>query len=71
MTTNAGGGYEGATRGIVLTEHDVMELERLIHSRSAFDRHDPEHIEALARELEPDFHRGQAWDGRATEENWS
>lgn len=52
MTTNAGGRYEGAARGIVLTEHDVAELKRLIQSRSTFYRHDLEHIEALGRELE-------------------
>ena len=29
-------------RGIILTEHDVAELNRLIESRTAFDRHDLE-----------------------------
>ncbi len=52
MTTNTGGGYDTAARGIVLTEHDAVELTRLIHTRSAFYRHDLEHIEALARELD-------------------
>ena len=41
-----------SANGIVLTEHDVAELNRLIQSRAAFYRHDLEHIEALARELE-------------------
>ena len=39
-------------RGIILTEHDVAELNRLIQSRVAFYRHDLEHIGALARELD-------------------
>ena len=41
-----------SANGIVLTEHDVAELNRLIQSRAACDRHDLEHVEALARELE-------------------
>jgi len=41
-----------ATCGIVLTVHDVAELNCLIQSRAAFYRHDVEHIEALARELD-------------------
>ena len=41
-----------AARGIILAEHDVAELNRLIQSRAAFYRHDLEHIEALVRELD-------------------
>jgi regulator of nucleoside diphosphate kinase len=41
-----------AARGIVLTEHDAAELTRLIQTRSAFYRHDLEHIETLTKELE-------------------
>jgi regulator of nucleoside diphosphate kinase len=41
-----------AARGIILTEHDVAELTRLIQSRAMFYRHDLAHIETLARELE-------------------
>jgi regulator of nucleoside diphosphate kinase len=52
MGPQTNGGHEVATRGIVLTEHDVAELNRLIQSRAAFYRHDVEHIEALARELD-------------------
>jgi regulator of nucleoside diphosphate kinase len=52
MTTNTGGEYDTAARGIVLTEHDAVELTRLIQTRSAFYRHDLEHIEALAHELD-------------------
>ncbi len=36
----------------MLTEHDMVELKRLIQSRAAFYRHDLEHIESLKRELD-------------------
>jgi regulator of nucleoside diphosphate kinase len=52
MRTNAGGGNETVAHGIVLTEDDAVELTRLIQTRSAFYRHDLEHIEALAHELD-------------------
>jgi regulator of nucleoside diphosphate kinase len=52
MTTNGGGGNETTAHGIVLTEDDAVELTRLIQTRSAFYRHDLEHIEALAHELD-------------------
>ena len=41
-----------ATRGIILTEHDVAEFNHFIQSRGALHRHDHEHIEALACELD-------------------
>jgi hypothetical protein len=42
MRTHTNGGLEMAARGIILTEHDVAEFNRLIESRTAFDRHDLE-----------------------------
>jgi regulator of nucleoside diphosphate kinase len=52
MRPHTNGGSNMAAPGIILTEHDVAELHRLVASRVAFYRHDLEHIEALTRELD-------------------
>ncbi len=45
-------------RGIILTEHDVAELNRLIESRTAFDRHD---LEACPQPLAVSTLPGITW----------
>ena len=42
MRPHTNGGSDMAARGIIVTEHDVAELNRLIQSGAAFDRHDLE-----------------------------